>query len=131
MKSKCDVLVVLDCCNSGHVATEKLVKADPDYAKEVIAATSWATETQDKLAPALCKALKPWAEDPENLSAGSLQEKLTTELHAALRKKKEEIQRWIGTLKSYRDNVRNDISVAETRVQEVRLKAIQKTDQTI
>ncbi len=80
MKAKCDVLVILDCCNAGVVV--KPEDGAVGYSKEVIAATSWGTETYNKLAPALCEALKVWDKQSESRSAKSLFVGINTQLMA-------------------------------------------------
>ncbi|VUC30754.1 unnamed protein product [Clonostachys rosea] len=66
LPAKCDVLVILDCCHSGAASISanppkfEAPDASEDYAKEVIYATHWDSDTSNKMSPALCKALKGW-----------------------------------------------------------------------
>ena len=70
---------MLDCCYAG-LATITNDAGKLDYAKELIAATSWDTDTSDRLAPALCQALAIWNSDSNTRTAASLFERLTMEL---------------------------------------------------
>ncbi|KAF3921460.1 hypothetical protein ABW21_db0205694 [Orbilia brochopaga] len=75
--ARCDVLVIVDCC---HAGLAKINPYDDDYAKELIAATSWDSSTYDKLAPSLVSALATWHQNSGTRSSTSLYLALTAAL---------------------------------------------------
>lgn len=68
MQAEFDTLMILDCCNAGLAAAssqEEEALNDPGqptetvtrYRKELIGASSWGTDTDDRMSPALLKSL--------------------------------------------------------------------------
>lgn len=68
MQAKFDTLMILDCCNAGLAAASSQVGEalnDPEqspetvtnYRKELIGASSWGTDTKDRMSPALWNSL--------------------------------------------------------------------------
>lgn len=122
-EAECHVLVVLDCCYAGLAEIDNSEEIWA-YSKELFTATCWDTSTADRLAPALCKALKIWNNDSISLSAASLFQRLTAELRQMRTKADESALEGIEVLKKMQRRAEKQLTKSRKNKHDLRIKVL-------